>query len=68
MQVLYKGPFLPLLYRDKKSSKPNVREHFIMTDKEGTVFHFIVEGTAISDVTKIPPEVISIMFILIQFD
>ena len=28
-----------------------------MTDKDGTVFHFIVEGNLISDVTKIPPEV-----------
>ncbi|XP_005089399.1 WD repeat-containing protein 11 [Aplysia californica] len=42
--------------KDKKQVKSNVREHFVMTDKEGTVFHFIVEGTAISDVTKIPPE------------
>ncbi|GFO31567.1 WD repeat-containing protein 11 [Plakobranchus ocellatus] len=43
--------------KEKKSqSKSNVREHFVMTDKEGTVFHFIVEGTGISDVTKIPPE------------
>ncbi|GFR86903.1 WD repeat-containing protein 11 [Elysia marginata] len=43
--------------REKKSQvKTNVREHFVMTDKEGTVFHFIVEGAGISDVTKIPPE------------
>ncbi|KAK3729030.1 hypothetical protein RRG08_005403 [Elysia crispata] len=43
--------------KEKKSQiKTNVREHFVMTDKEGTVFHFIVEGAGISDVTKIPPE------------
>ncbi|CAG5129448.1 unnamed protein product [Candidula unifasciata] len=43
--------------KEKKEHRKNgVREHFVMTDKEGTVFHFIVEGTAISDVTKIPPE------------
>ena len=47
-----------LYFREKKSQiKTNVREHFVMTDKEGTVFHFIVEGAGISDVTKIPPEV-----------
>ena len=46
-----------VFYREKKQASKNVREHFVMTDKEGTVFHFIVEGTAISDVTKIPPEV-----------
>ncbi|XP_050396083.2 WD repeat-containing protein 11 [Patella vulgata] len=40
----------------KTSSKGTVREHFVMTDKDGTVFHFIVEGSSISDVTKIPPE------------
>lgn len=46
------------MHREKKEHRKNgVREHFVMTDKEGTVFHFIVEGTAISDVTKIPPEV-----------
>ncbi|ESP00415.1 hypothetical protein LOTGIDRAFT_140712, partial [Lottia gigantea] len=37
-------------------SKGSIREHFVMTDKDGTVFHFIVEGSSISDVTKIPPE------------
>ncbi|KAH9489673.1 WD repeat-containing protein 11, partial [Bulinus truncatus] len=42
--------------KEKKTHKTNVREHFVMTDKEGTVFHFIVEAAAISDVTKIPPE------------
>uniref|UniRef100_A0A2C9KHQ4 Uncharacterized protein n=1 Tax=Biomphalaria glabrata TaxID=6526 RepID=A0A2C9KHQ4_BIOGL len=42
--------------KDKKNQKSNIREHFVMTDKEGTVFHFIVEAAAISDVTKIPPE------------
>ncbi|XP_071090050.1 WD repeat-containing protein 11-like isoform X1 [Haliotis cracherodii] len=43
--------------KDKKSQgKMTVREHFVMTDKDGTVFHFIVEGSLISDVTKIPPE------------
>ena len=44
--------------RDKKGQdKVSVREHFVMTDRDCTVFHFIVEGSAISDVTKIPPEV-----------
>ncbi|CAL1537683.1 unnamed protein product [Lymnaea stagnalis] len=42
--------------KEKKNQKSNVREHFVMTDKDGTVFHFIVEGATISDVTKIPPE------------
>ncbi|XP_041368583.1 WD repeat-containing protein 11-like [Gigantopelta aegis] len=40
----------------KTQSKMSVREHFVMTDKDGTVFHFIVEGNLISDVTKIPPD------------
>ncbi|XP_025096054.1 WD repeat-containing protein 11-like [Pomacea canaliculata] len=40
----------------KNQAKVPVREHFVMTDKDCTVFHFIVEGNAISDVTKIPPE------------
>ncbi|XP_059139612.1 WD repeat-containing protein 11-like [Physella acuta] len=42
--------------KDTKNPKTCVREHFVITDKDGTVFHFIVEGAAISDVTKIPPE------------
>ena len=32
-----------------------------MTDKDGTIFHFIVQGSAISDVTKIPAEVWGVM-------
>ena len=32
-----------------------------MTDRDCTVFHFIVEGSAISDVTKIPPEVSTVL-------
>lgn len=51
--------------RDKKSQdKVSVREHFVMTDRDCTVFHFIVEGSAISDVTKIPPEVSSVLDII----
>ncbi|XP_076467443.1 WD repeat-containing protein 11-like [Babylonia areolata] len=47
----------PSAGKDKKNQdKVSVREHFVMTDKDCTVFHFIVEGSAISDVTKIPPE------------
>lgn len=40
----------------KNTEKMSVKEHFVMTDKDCTVFHFIVEGSAITDVTKIPPE------------
>ncbi|KAK7110591.1 WD repeat-containing protein 11-like [Littorina saxatilis] len=47
----------PSAGKEKKAQdKVSVREHFVMTDKDCTVFHFIVEGSAISDVTKIPPE------------
>ncbi|KAK7498382.1 hypothetical protein BaRGS_00010336, partial [Batillaria attramentaria] len=47
----------PSAGKEKKNpEKVSVREHFVMTDKDCTVFHFIVEGSAISDVTKIPPE------------
>ena len=49
-------------HREKKGQdKVSVREHFVMTDRDCTVFHFIVEGSAISDVTKIPPEVGSVV-------
>jgi hypothetical protein len=33
------------------------REHFVFTDTESQLFHFSVEGNAMRDGIKIPPEV-----------
>ena len=34
-----------------------VREHFVFTDSDGLLYHFIVEGSLIKDGSKIPPDV-----------
>ena len=33
------------------------REHFVFTDQDGLLYHFIVEGNMIKDGSKIPPDV-----------
>ncbi len=33
------------------------REHFVFTDQDGLLYHFIVEGNLIKDGSKIPPDV-----------
>ena len=33
------------------------REHFVFTDNDGLLYHFIVEGNVIKDGSKIPPDV-----------
>lgn len=34
-----------------------VREHFVFTDADGLLYHFVVEGNMIKDGSKIPPDV-----------
>lgn len=34
-----------------------VKEHFVYTDPEGTLYHFVVEGSGFSDASRVPPEV-----------
>ncbi|OWF51700.1 WD repeat-containing protein 11-like isoform X2 [Mizuhopecten yessoensis] len=36
--------------------KVTLKEHFVFTDGEGNVYHFVVEGTSFIDATKIPAE------------
>lgn len=40
----------------KSSPKTAIKEHFVFTDAEGTLYHFVVEGNTFTDATKIPPE------------
>ncbi len=35
----------------------SAREHFVFTDQDGLLYHFIVEGNMIKDGSKIPPDV-----------
>lgn len=47
--------------------KLTVKEHFVYTDAEGILYHFLVEGNVFTDASKIPPEVrrpYSVKFIL----
>ena len=45
------------------SSKPAAadsgpsREHFVFTDTEGLLYHFLIEGNMVKDGSKIPPDV-----------
>ncbi|KAL3863810.1 hypothetical protein ACJMK2_005541 [Sinanodonta woodiana] len=36
--------------------KITLKEHFVFTDSEGALYHFLVEGSSFSDASKIPPE------------
>ncbi|CAH1783668.1 unnamed protein product [Owenia fusiformis] len=38
------------------SSNISAREHFVFTDADGLLYHFIVEGNMIKDGSKIPPD------------
>ncbi|XP_074640587.1 WD repeat-containing protein 11-like isoform X2 [Tubulanus polymorphus] len=39
-----------------QSSTVSAREHFVFTDSDGLLYHFIVEGNMIKDGSKIPPD------------
>ena len=41
----------------KVTGKLTVKEHFVYTDSDGTLYHFLVEGNSFQDASKIPPEV-----------
>ena len=41
----------------KLTGKLTVKEHFVYTDAEGILYHFLVEGNVFTDASKIPPEV-----------
>ena len=36
-----------------------MKEHLVFTDTDGTVYHYVVEGTSLKDGSKVPPEVSS---------
>ncbi|XP_052771962.1 WD repeat-containing protein 11-like [Mya arenaria] len=40
----------------KLSGKLSVKEHFVYTDADGILYHFLVEGNSFTDASKIPPE------------
>lgn len=40
----------------KAAAKLSVKEHFLYTDSDGTLYHFLVEGNSFTDASKIPPE------------
>ncbi|KAL5022239.1 hypothetical protein ScPMuIL_001394 [Solemya velum] len=40
----------------KPQTKATGKEHFVYTDSDGTLYHFVVEGNGFTDATKIPPE------------
>uniref|UniRef100_A0A8W8IK44 WDR11 TPR domain-containing protein n=1 Tax=Magallana gigas TaxID=29159 RepID=A0A8W8IK44_MAGGI len=40
----------------KVNQKLMVKEHFVYTDPEGTLYHFVVEGSGFSDASRVPPE------------
>ena len=42
---------------NKASQSVTAREHFVFTDANGLLYHFIVEGNLIKDGSKIPPDV-----------
>jgi len=36
--------------------KSKMKEHLVFTDTDGTVYHYVVEGTSLKDGSKVPPE------------
>ncbi|XP_078587664.1 WD repeat-containing protein 11-like isoform X3 [Branchiostoma floridae x Branchiostoma japonicum] len=40
----------------KKLANLTVREHFVFTDSDGQLYHFMVEGNIVKDGSKIPPD------------
>ncbi|XP_056005072.1 WD repeat-containing protein 11-like [Ostrea edulis] len=40
----------------KVNQKMTVKEHFVYTDSEGTLYHFVVEGTGFADASRVPAE------------
>ena len=39
------------------SEQPPTREHFVFTDTDGLLYHFLIEGNMVKDGSKIPPDV-----------
>ncbi|XP_064630114.1 WD repeat-containing protein 11-like isoform X2 [Lineus longissimus] len=52
------GSLDPIGRSDTKSTGSGVcaREHFVFTDSDGLLYHFIVEGNMIKDGSKVPPD------------
>ena len=40
-----------------------LKEHFIFTNTDGMLFHYLVEGTSVKDSSKVPPDVRSYFII-----
>ena len=38
------------------------KEHLVFTNGDGTVYHYVVEGTSLKDGSKVPPEVCCSVF------
>lgn len=41
---------------DTKKPPSKSKEHLVFTDNDGTVYHYVVEGTSLKDGSKVPPE------------
>ncbi|GAB1607865.1 WD repeat-containing protein 11-like isoform X2 [Argonauta hians] len=41
---------------NKSSGKVTGKEHLVFTDQESTLYHFVIEGSSITDVSKLPVE------------
>ena len=43
--------------KSETSQAISAREHFVFTDTDGQVYHITVEGNAVKDGARIPPDV-----------
>ncbi|XP_047128065.1 WD repeat-containing protein 11 isoform X1 [Hydra vulgaris] len=39
-----------------KAQKIHLKEHLVFCDSEGTIYHYVIEGTSLKDGSKVPPE------------
>lgn len=49
--------YLCYFSENKPSGKVTGKEHLVFTDQESTLYHFVIEGSTITDVSKLPVEV-----------
>ena len=49
----------------KPVTKLSVKEHFVYTDSEGALYHFLVEGSGFLDASRIPPEVLLLTIVFL---
>ena len=56
-RVIFNGFYFITNSESKVSQKMTVKEHFVYTDSEGTLYHFVVEGSGFADASRVPAEV-----------